>query len=89
MKGELFGPPRRSKRAQFFVAGFGLLLVSSLAVPEFAASAQLARGLAVTNSGLLFMGFAELLDPKLHRFVVALRLVGAAIALFGLVLRLV
>jgi hypothetical protein len=88
VKGGLFGPPRRGRKAQIFVAGFGLLLVAGLAVPAFTDTVEPSPGMSVTNSGLLFMGFAELLDPRLHRLVVALRFVGAGIALFGLVLRL-
>lgn len=46
-------------------------------------------GLMLTNAGLMVLcGFAELLDPRQHRFVIALRLAGTGAAVLGLVLLL-
>lgn len=70
------------------VAAFGLLVVANVAVPALSRVEPFPEG-TMTCLGLMVMGFAELLDLKLYRFVVALRFVGAAIALFGLALRFV
>lgn len=87
LRNELFGPPRLSRSAQFSVACFGLLLVASLAVPSFS-EADASPGLTMMLSGLMVMcGFAELLDPRQRRFVVALRFTGAGTALLGLLFR--
>ncbi|RCW44656.1 hypothetical protein DFQ14_104245 [Halopolyspora algeriensis] len=69
------------------VIGFGLLMVMSLAISALSEAEAFPEG-TMTFSGLMAMGFAELLDPKLHRFVVTMRFVGAGTALFGAALRL-
>ena len=87
LRKELFGPPRPGRRAQFFVVSFGLLLVMSLAIPALS-GVDASPGLSLVFSGLMIMGgFAELLDPRQHRFIVALRLAGAGTALFGATLQ--
>ncbi|MGP5229206.1 hypothetical protein, partial [Arthrobacter rhombi] len=74
LRKELFGPPRLGKRPQFFVVSFGLLLVVSLAIPALS-GVDASLGLSLVFSGLMIMGgFAELLDPRQRRFIVALRL---------------
>ncbi|WP_087007838.1 hypothetical protein [Brevibacterium yomogidense] len=85
----LFGPPRRSRAAQFSVVGFGLLLVVSLVITALS-DAEVSPGLALTFTGLMFLcGVAELLDSEQVRFAIVLRLTGAAIAALGLVLQLI
>lgn len=79
LRDEFFGPPRPSARAQIFAALFALLTVTSIALLD-------SPGQPLMYSGITAMAFADLLDPNLHRFFVALRLVGPAIALFGFVL---
>lgn len=87
LKAELFGPPRQTRAAQFCAVTFGLLLVASLAASSL--SVEVAPGLSMTMVGLMVLcGFAELIDSNKHKFVVALRFGGAAIALFGLLLQL-
>ncbi len=77
LRDELLGPPRPSTRGQVFAAAFGLLLITSLAVPATSQSVELALG------GITAMGFAELLDRTLHRFVICLRFIGLVVALSG------
>lgn len=88
LRNEVFGPPRLTWAAQVSVVGFGLLLAVSLVVP-FLLGTDASPGFTLTLSGLMIMcGFAELLDPRQLRFVVALRFAGAGAALLGLILQL-
>lgn len=80
--------PRRDVRSQFMVATFGLLLVTSVVIPALSRVESMPE-FTMISFGMAAAGFAELLDPKLYRFVVTLRFVGPAVALFGLALRFV
>lgn len=65
----------------------GLLLVTSLALSALS-TAEIEPGVVMTMIGLMILlGFAELMDGSQHNFVIALRIGGSAIALFGLVLQ--
>lgn len=83
-KEEFLGPPRRSRRAQFVAAAFGVLMILSLVLPGF----EDRSAMSLMFSGLAAMFFAELLDPSLRWFLIALRLGGPLIALTGFVLQL-
>lgn len=84
----MFGPPRLNRAAKVSVVGFGLLLVLSLVVPSLSGT-DASPGLTLTLSGLMIMcGFAELLDPRQLRFLVALRFAGAGVVVLGVILQL-
>lgn len=89
MRDELLGPPRLTRRAQFSVVAFGLILVATLVIPVFTDTPAM-PGLSLVSLGMmLLMGFAELMDASKRRFVIAVRCGGAAVALLGLVIQLV
>lgn len=86
---ELFGPPRLTRRAQFSVVAFGLILVVSLVSPAFTDAAAM-PGISLVSVGMMMlMGFAELMDASKRRFAIAVRCGGTAVALLGLVIQLV
>jgi len=85
---DVFDPPRRTRRAQVTATLFGLLLVTSLAVPAVT-DEEVATGVTIVMVGMTAISFADLLDPGLHRFVVGLRFIGLAIGVFGLVLQFI
>lgn len=88
LRDEIVGPPRPTKRAQICVVGFGSLLVAGLIITALW-DAEVSAGLMLTMAGLMVLcGFAELLDPRQRRFVIALRFAGAGTAVLGLVLLL-
>ncbi|SMX65064.1 hypothetical protein BSP109_00156 [Brevibacterium sp. Mu109] len=88
LRDEIVGPPRPSRRAQFCAVAFGALLVASLVITALT-DVEVSPGLMLTNAGLMVLcGFAELLDPRQRRFVIALRLAGAGVSVLGLVLLL-
>ncbi|MGO1764877.1 MAG: hypothetical protein ACTH0M_11685 [Brevibacterium yomogidense] len=88
LRDEILGGPRLDRRAQFCAVAFGSLLVASLVITALT-DAEVSPGLMLTNAGLMVLcGFAELLDPRQHRFVIALRLAGTGAAVLGLVLLL-
>lgn len=87
LRNELLGPPRLGRRAQFFVVIFGLLFVVSLVIPALS-GVDASPGVSLMFSGLMIMGgFAELLDSRQRRFIIALRIAGAGTALFGAALQ--
>lgn len=89
LRNELFGPPRRSRSAQFSVVAFGLLLVVSLVVPTLL-DAEISPGLTLMATGFMFLcGVAEVLDPRQLRFAIALRFAGSGIAVLGCALQLI
>ena len=82
------GTPASHRRAQFCAIGFGSLLVAGLVITALS-DAEVPPGLMLTMAGLMVLcGFAELLDPRQRRFVIALRLAGAGAAVLGFVLLL-
>lgn len=88
LRDEIVGPPRPSRRAQFCVVAFGSLLVAGLVITALS-DAEVSPGLMLTMAGLMILcGFAELLDPRQGRFVIALRLAGAGAAVLGLLLQI-
>ena len=88
LRDEIVGPPRPSRRAQVCAVAFGSLLVAGLVITALS-DAEVPPGLMLTTAGLMILcGFAELLDPRQRRFVIALRLAGAGAAVLGLLLLL-
>lgn len=85
---ELLGPSRPSKRAQFSVAGFALLLIASLVLPQIAETEAMPGISLVALGMLLLLGVAELMDASQRRFVIAVRGSGSAMALLGFALQL-
>lgn len=84
-EGGLFGPPHRKVRLQVAVAAQGLVVAASVAVPALT-RVEPFPGQTLFFFGLMVATAAELLDPELYRYVVGQRLVGWAIALFGVAL---
>jgi len=88
VRDELLAPPRPSRRAQFSVVAFGLLLVASLVIPAVTDTAPV-PGLSLVFAGMMILlGFAELLDASKRRFVIGLRVGGTAMALLGFAIQL-
>lgn len=86
LRDEILGPPRQTRRAQFCVVGFGSLLVAGLVISALS-DAEVPPGMTLVMAGLMVLcGFAELLDPRQRRFVIALRLAGAGAAVLGFAL---
>lgn len=89
LREEILGPPRPSWRARFSMVGFGLLLVASLVIPVFW-DVETMPGFALVAMGMMMLlGFAELMDARNRRFVIAVRIGGIAIALLGFVIQVV
>lgn len=89
LRDEFTRPPRPSGRAVFSLIAFGLLLTANLAIDGLTGVSPM-PGLALVAAGMmLLLGVAELLDPSARRLVIGVRLGGVAMALLGLVVRLV
>ncbi|TWC01972.1 hypothetical protein FB108_0633 [Brevibacterium jeotgali] len=70
------------------MVGFGSLLVAGLVITALS-DAEVPPGMSLVMVGLMVLcGFAELLDPRQRRFVIALRVAGAGAAALGFVLLL-
>lgn len=80
-KDEILGPPRPTVRAQVFASIFALGTIISIALAGYLDS----PGQSLIYSGITAMGAAELLDPRLRRFAVTLRIIGPLIALGGVI----
>lgn len=88
VRDEIFGPPRPSKRAQFSVVAFGLLLVATLVIPVFSDTEPM-PGFALVGAGMMMLlGFAELMDASNRRFVTVVRSGGFAVALLGFAIQM-
>ena len=88
LRDEVVGPPRLSKRAQFSVVAFGLLLVASLVIPVFW-DVEPMPGFSLVAAGMMMLlGFAELMDASQRRLVVAVRCGGLTIALLGFAIQM-
>jgi len=80
--------PRPTRRGQIATTLFGLLAITSVAVPAVSDVAPMPATTLINIGCMLMCGFAELVDRSLRMFSRALRLVGAGIAVFGFVLGL-
>lgn len=89
LKSELFGPPRRNRKAQYSVVAFGLLMVATVVVPVTTATEALPGPTLVAAGFMVWLGFSELLDPDQRRFVIGLRFAGSTVVMLGFVLQLI
>lgn len=85
---EPVAPPRPSRRAQFSVVAFGLLLVAAVVIPVFW-NAEPMPGFSLVAAGMMMvMGFAELMDASNRWFITVVRGGGFVIALLGFAIQM-